>query len=83
MKTTIEIPDHLLRRAKATAALSGETLKHFVTTAIQEHLQRNGTASPESRGWRAVFGLAPRDEVEEIDDIISAELEQVDPAEWR
>jgi len=83
MKTTIEIPDHLLRRAKATAALSGETLKHFVTTAIQERLQRNGAASPESRGWRAVFGLAPRDEVDEIDAIISNDLAQVDPSEWR
>ena len=83
MKTTIEIPDDLLRQTKATAALSGETLKQFVTIAIQERLQRNGSARPRSRGWRSVFGLASRAEVEELDRAVAAELELVDPLDWR
>lgn len=38
MKTTIEIPDLLLRRAKSKAAEPGLTLKELVTEALQEKL---------------------------------------------
>ena len=83
MKTTIEISDELLRSTKATAALAGETLKQFVTTAIEQRLQREGVATGRSQGWRSVFGLASREEVAEVDRIVAGELEQIDPAEWR
>ena len=83
MKTTIEIPDDLLRQTKATAALAGETLKQFVTTAIQDRLDRDGGVRQRSRGWRSVFGLASREETDGVDAIVEAELEQVDPRDWR
>ena len=35
MRTTIDIPDHLFRRAKAAASLGGKTLKVFVTEALE------------------------------------------------
>lgn len=38
MKTTIEIPDPLLRKTKSKAAERGLTLKEFVTEALQEKL---------------------------------------------
>ena len=38
MKTTIEIPDPLFRRAKSKAAERGQTLKEFVGEALQEKL---------------------------------------------
>jgi hypothetical protein len=38
MKTTIEIPDDLFRRIKATAALRGESLKDFITGALRDCL---------------------------------------------
>ncbi len=82
MKTTIDIPDELLRHTKATAALAGETLRDYVATAIRERLQREGAAPERSRGWRSVFGLATRGEVRVVDAVIADELEQVDPAEW-
>jgi hypothetical protein len=82
VKTTLEIPDDLFRRTKAEAALRGESLKDFVTGAIQAHLDRPAKeASP--RGWRSVFGQARREEVEPIDAVIAAELETIDPDEWR
>ena len=34
MKTTMEMPDTLFRKAKAIAALRGQSLKELVTTAI-------------------------------------------------
>lgn len=38
MKTTIDLPDPLFRRAKATAATRGISLKTLVTNAIEKDL---------------------------------------------
>src|SRR2546430_17236796 len=38
MKTTVEIPDPLFRKAKARAAERGQTLKEFMSEALQEKL---------------------------------------------
>ena len=38
MRTTIDIPDSLYRQMKATAALRGESVKRFVTAAIEQFL---------------------------------------------
>jgi hypothetical protein len=81
MKTTLEIPDELFRQTKATAAMRGESLKDFVTDALQAHLENASTTS--LRGWQSVFGQARREEVEPVDAIVSEELERVDPDEWR
>ena len=59
MKTTIELPDILLRQARALAAERGVTLEHFITEALREHLRRGAI---EHRGtgveppWMAGFG---------------------------
>ena len=41
MRTTIELPDELLRRAKSSAALSGLSLKEFFVRAIERQLSEN------------------------------------------
>ncbi len=38
MKTTIEMPDKLFRRAKATAAQRGQSLKQLITAALEREL---------------------------------------------
>jgi hypothetical protein len=83
MKTTIEISDELFRKTKATAALRGESLREFITEALETRLA--ATSRPVSRrsGWRSVFGLAEAKTVERIDSLLAAELEQIDPSEWR
>lgn len=40
MRTTVDIPEHLLRRAKAAAALEGKSLKAFLTEAVVHELDR-------------------------------------------
>lgn len=61
MKTTIEIPDPLFRKAKSKAAERGQTLKELVTEALQEKLAAG--ASP-TRGsepdWMQGFGRLRR-----------------------
>jgi hypothetical protein len=83
MKTTLEIPDDLFKRIKATAAMRGESLKEFVTEALQEHLERQTASGSSQRGWRSVFGQATREEVESVDALVAEELERIDPDEWR
>jgi hypothetical protein len=50
MKTTIEIPTALFRRAKSKAAERGQTLKEFMTEALQEKLEETfEVIEPEDR----------------------------------
>ena len=83
VKTTIEIPDDLFKKAKATAALRGESLREFVNTALETRLASARPPMDPRTGWRSVFGLAQPKTVERIDRFISAEMEQIDPSEWR
>jgi hypothetical protein len=83
MKTTLEVPDDLFRRTKATAAMRGESLKDFVTEALQAHLERKTAGASARPGWQSVFGQARREEVEPVDALVAQEFERVDPDEWR
>ena len=74
MKTTLEIPDELLRQTKATAALRGESMRAFVTTALRLHLARSLTKDTSPPGWQRVFGRARAEDVAEVDRIIEAEF---------
>jgi len=38
MRTTVDLPDQLLREAKAAAALEGRTLREFLVEAVQQRL---------------------------------------------
>ena len=57
MKTTIEIPDRLFRKAKARAAERGQTLKQLVAEALQEKLApRRRPAASDEPEWMTGFG---------------------------
>ena len=61
MKTTIEIPDPLFRKAKATAAERSQSLKEFVTEALQEKLAVNaGKIGLREPAWMQGFGKLRR-----------------------
>lgn len=61
MKTTIEIPDPLFRKAKSKAAERGQTLKELVAEALREKLATNASTvqlgEPE---WMQGFGKLRR-----------------------
>ena len=46
MKTTIELPDVMFRRAKALAAARGVTLKRLFTEALEDQLRRGTHPRP-------------------------------------
>jgi len=60
MRTTVDIPAALLRRAKATAALEGRSLKLFFTEAVAHELQRTSSRRPRRR--RVDLPLVPSKE---------------------
>jgi hypothetical protein len=61
MKTTIDIPDPLFRKAKSKAAESGQSLKQLVTQALQEKLAIKATkAKPSEPEWMGGFGKLRR-----------------------
>jgi hypothetical protein len=60
MKTTVEIPDELYRRAKATAALRGRRLRDLVEEGLRLVLE-NSSKTPSERDlaalWKSVSGI--------------------------
>ena len=82
MKTTLEIPDPIFRRAKSLAAERGIPLREFVTEAVKDKL-----ASQDNAGNKPWVKLAGRmrhlhKETQRINQIIEEEFEQVEPEEW-
>lgn len=55
MKTTLELPDDLFRRAKAKAATQGITLKQLVTEAVEERVRGPRRVDGEP-AWRQFHG---------------------------
>ncbi len=77
MKTTLEIPDSVFRRAKARAAERG-ILRQFVTEAVEEKLT---VKEPSSKPWmKMVGGLQHlRRETTRINRLIEEEFERIEP----
>ena len=82
MKTTLEIPDFLFRRAKSAAAERGIPLRQFVTEAVQDKLNLTFGARP--KPWMKHFGKLKqfRKETKQIEKRIEEAFEQVDPEVW-
>jgi hypothetical protein len=82
MKTTVDLPETLLRDAKATAAKQGRSLRDFVAEALNEKLLAH---SPDEKPWMKHFGsLAKlRKETHRIGKIIENEFETIDRTAWR
>ena len=82
MKTTIEIPDALFRKAKSKAAERGQTLKDLVTEALIEKLS-SGTSNvhPGEPEWMQGFGKLRRlhRETAKIQARIDDAFEVIDP----
>jgi hypothetical protein len=78
MKTTLEIPDTVFRRAKSAAAERGIPLRELVTEAVKEKLSQ--TRRTCEQPWMKAFGKLRhlRKETAKINRIIRQEFEQVE-----
>jgi hypothetical protein len=80
MKTTLEIPDFLFRRAKSVAAERGIPLRQFVIEAVQDKLKVSTQAKP----WMKHVGKLKhvRNERKQIEKRIEEAFERVDREVW-
>lgn len=81
MKTTLEIPEALFRKAKATAARQGRTLKQLVQEALSEKIARVNGLSIQQKPWMALAGGLKHlhGENRRIDRVVEAEFENIEP----
>ena len=83
MKTTLEMPDAVFRKAKARAAERGIPLRQFVTEAVEDKLKA-GAASEEKPWLRMIGGLKHlKKETRRLQRIIDEEFETIEPEDWR
>lgn len=78
MKTTLEIPDAIFRRAKSEAAERGIPLRELVTEAVKEKLAQ--TRGLSQQPWMTAFGKLRRlrKETAKINRIIEEEFGHVE-----
>ena len=83
MKTTLEIPDPVFRKAKARAAEQGIPLRQFVTEAVEERLK--ATTDSTDKPWMQMAGGLRhlRKETARIMGLIEDEFETIDPEDWK
>jgi hypothetical protein len=81
MKTTLEIPDAIFRRAKAKAAEHQIPLRQFVSEAVAEKLDAKSSAGAKAR--MALAGKLRRlhKETIRISSSIEQEFEKIEPEE--
>jgi hypothetical protein len=83
MKTTLEIPDAIFRRAKSKAAERGIPLRQFVTEAVEDKLR--AAPVPGKQPWMKHIGKLKhlRKENAQIDKAIEEAFEQIEPEMWK
>jgi len=82
MKTTLEIPNTIFRRAKSRAAERGIPLRQFVTEAVEDKLKAAPAAG--QKPWMKHLGKLKdlRKETARINKTIEEAFEEVDPEMW-
>ncbi len=75
MKTTLELPDDLMRRIKIRSVERGITMTAFFVEAAERALTQ------EAPDWRSAFGAAklPREDAEKLAQDIQDEFRRPDP----
>jgi len=83
MKTTLEIPDAIFRRAKSVAAARGIPLRELVTEAVKDKLATEAKAG--EKPWLKHLGKLKHlhKETIRINRLIEEDSEKIDPEMWR
>ena len=84
MKTTLEVPDALLRDVKVSAARNGQTMGAFINAAIEEKLKTDQKSSTE-KPWMKFAGALKnhRTETKKILERIESECGSIDEDSWK
>jgi len=87
MKTTLDIPDPLIRQIKACSALNGQPMKMFFIEAVKAKLEAE-TGRPSSAQapvWMQHFGAFKKQAgaIRQVQATIDAECSHIDPEDWK
>jgi len=83
VKTTVELPDGLLRDTRKFAADRGKTFKEVLIEGLNL-LVYDGNFEVVKPGWEALFGAFAGDpEIGRIQQFIDEEYSRVDPEDWK
>jgi hypothetical protein len=85
VKTTVEIPDDLFRRAKVLAAQEGLSMKQLITESLQHRVLRRSPETTIEPPWKQAFGAmrAYKKENRRIEKLVEEEFGQVEPEDRR
>jgi hypothetical protein len=83
MKTTVEIPDSVFRRAKSAAAARGIPLRVFVTEAVRDKIAAETKAG--EKPWLKHMGKLKHlhKETVRVNRLIEEDSEKIDAEMWR
>ena len=83
MKTTLTLSDDIFRRAKARAALRGQTFGKFLEQILQKSLAATAGRGPDAGEWMASLPPLPRGAAADLRRIVeSPDFRPVDRAMW-
>lgn len=74
MKTTLELPDALLRRTRAAAAMRGVSMRDFIVQALEVQLRERAPVP----GWRKLAGKARKLDTASVDRALATEFSRID-----
>ncbi len=78
MRTTIDLPDELLRQAKAKAALNGMKLKDLITQFVEQGLEQGASRSAVSlRRQRSELPVARAATGRSLPSLTNAEIDRL------
>lgn len=83
MKTTLNIRDDVIRRAKARAALDGKPLSRFVEDTLARILDEEERETKSWSDWAASLPKVPKKATAELSEMLaSPDFRPIDPEMW-
>ena len=88
MKTTVDIPEKTLNRARTLAAAKGLSLEQLVAEAIEDKVGRGEELGKSEPRWMRLYGAFAqsddmRRDTQSIQKIIDEEFERIDLQDWK
>jgi hypothetical protein len=88
MKTTVEISENTLKRARTLAAAKGLSLEQLVAEAIEDKIGRGEDLAKGEPRWMKLYGAFAKSEdmrtdTRSIQRVIDEEFERINPGDWK
>lgn len=84
MKTTLNLRDDLVRRAKSRAALRGQPLARYIEEGLEQRLNEDEARAETAGSWLDTLPKIPPAATREFDEIINSdEFRQIDSEMWQ